>query len=148
MKKEVAVIAWIPLQIVAYILTRFVELMIQKTLISENQWYCIRPPALSFLNVLENVAMIGVFVVVVVGEIILIRHGYGSRKFWKHAVIWYAVYVVPIVGMALWKGAIFNVLGDPVVISFTVATCLYPVMALLGLMLVMTISRRMKKQMR
>lgn len=148
MKKIIAIIAWIPLQIVAYIATRAIKLMMQKALISENQWYCSRPPVLSFLGVMENVIMIGVFVMIVVGEVLLIRHGYDNKKFWKHSAIWYAAYVVLIVGMTIWEGIAFDVLSDPVVISLTIASCLYPVVALLGLMLVMTISRRMKKQMR
>ncbi len=115
---------------------------------SENQWYCSRPPVLSFLGIMENIIMIGAFVMIVAGEVLLIRHGYDNKKFWKHSAIWYAAYVVLIVGMTIWEGIAFDVLSDPVVISLTIATCLYPVVALLGLILVMTITRRIKKMIR
>jgi hypothetical protein len=145
MEKKVSIIAWIPLQIVAYIVARFVELTVQKALMPESQWYCVRPPVLSFLGIMENIIMIGAFVMIVVGEVLLIRHGYDNKKFWKHSAIWYAVYVVLIVGMTIWEGIAFDVLSDPVVISLTIAICLYPVIALLELMIVMMVARWSKK---
>ncbi|MBP5340779.1 MAG: hypothetical protein J6Y52_00220 [Bacteroidales bacterium] len=118
-----------------------------ETLMPKNQWYCIKPPVLSFLGVMENIVLIAVFAVVVVGEVILIRHEYGSKKFWKHTAIWYAVYVVLIVGMTIGEGINFNVLGDPLIIPLTIAICLYPVIALLELMLVISIARWVKNLM-
>ena len=144
-EKKVSIIAWIPLQVVAYVVARAVKLMMQKALIPENQWYCARPSVLSFLGIMESIIMIGAFVVMVAGEVLLIRYGYGSKKFWKRAAIWYAVYVVLIVGMTIWKGITFDVLSDPVVISLTIASCLYPVVALFGLMLIMAKTKRIKK---
>lgn len=146
-EKKVSVIAWIPLQIVAYFVVRFVEPIMMETLMPKNQWYCIKPPVLSFLGVMENIVLIAAFAVVVVGEVLLIRHEYGSKKFWKYFAIWYAVYVVLIVGMTIGEGINFNVLGDPLIIPLTIAICLYPVIALLGLILVMAITRWVNKLM-
>ncbi len=72
--------------------------------------------------------------VTIVGAVIIFRHQYGSRKFWWHCGIWYAVYLL------LTMSAIISVANDwgemwnHSFVLISTMNCLYPPLVLLGLM--------------
>ena len=149
-EKVIARASWIPLLIVAVALLISFLLGIDLLKLFFPDFYLPHwhhnEPASSFFNAMGYIVLFGAFLVAVVGEIILIRHGYGSKKFWKHTTIWYAVFVVLTVGITILEGMNYNQLTDTPIIPLTIAICLYPVIALLELMLVMSIARWVKKQ--
>ena len=147
-EKKVSIIAWIPIVVVSLKLS--IVLGIESLGIFSPDFYLPHwlqiEQASSFFDAMVNIVLAGAIIVALVGEIIHVRHGYGSKKFWKHSAIWYAVYVVLIVGMTILVGMNFNVLKEPPIIPLIIATCLYPAIALLGLMLVVAITRCIKKK--
>ena len=146
--KLIACISWIPLLIVAFQLSLMCSIDVIRLLHPDfymPHWCPVGSDASSFSDSMGYTILFEAILAAILGEIILIRHGYGTKRFWKHSSIWYAVYVVLTVGIIILAGMNFNVLSDPPIIPLTIAICLYPVIALLELMLVMAITRSIKK---
>lgn len=146
--KLIACISWIPLLIVAFQLSLMCSIDVIRLLHPDfymPHWCPVGSDASSFSDSMGYTILFEAILAAILGEIILIRHGYGTKRFWKHLSIWYAVYVVLTVGIIILAGMNFNVLSDPPIIPLTIAICLYPVIALLELMLVMAITRSIKK---
>ncbi len=116
-EKVIARASWIPLLIVAVALLISFLLGIDLLRLFFPDFYLPHwhhnEPASSFFNAMGYIVLFGAFLVAVVGEIILIRHGYGSKKFWKHTTIWYAVFVVLTVGITILEGMNYNQLIAP-----------------------------------
>lgn len=146
-EKKIACVSWIPLLIVAVILSFMLGVDLLRLFFPDfylPHWHQ-NEPDFSFFNTIGYLVLVSALMFAVVGETILIRHGYGCKKFWKHFAIWYAIFVVLTVGLTILEGMKLSILGDPPIIPFTIAICLYPVIALLELMLVVAIARRITK---
>lgn len=145
MEKKVSTIAWIPLQLVALMAVGYIEGLLLKLTKSEGALWPYGIAAFNFSLATFIMLVIASTAVAIVGWIILFRHEYGSKKFWKHCGVWYVVYLALTIGIIIYEGYDWGILGRYYYISFAVSICLYPVVALLCLMLVMAIAAGIKK---
>lgn len=145
MEKKVGIIAWIPLQIVAFIMVCLINGGLLKLFRHyDPDFFFYWGNGLSGLEFsIAALLMLGVgaFVVMIVGGIILLRHEYGSKKFWIHCGVWYAVYLVLAIGVIVYEASDCGIRGDYPVTALGIAIGLYPIIVLLVLMAVVTIAR-------
>jgi hypothetical protein len=151
-EKIISIIAWILFQFVALHLVWLID----NTLVS---LFC--PPkelkysgggALSnqtFLIATGSVLTAAAIMIAVVVCVIIARYGYGDKCFWGQCRRWYVVYWLLSLVAFTFQGFSWNTLFVLWYLpSAFIAICLYPVISMLGLMLVMTITRRIKKMIR
>ena len=86
--------------------------------------------------------MIGV---TIVGAVIIFRHQYGSRKFWMHCGIWYAVYLLMTMGVIIYMANDWGQMWKHSFVMISTMNCLYPPLVLLGLMLAVWLRRLLIK---
>ena len=145
-EKIVGLIAWIPISLVALLVApMFVVDLLRFFYTPVDYPGFINPSDASFINAMGYIVLFAAAVMTIAGEVILARHGYGTKKFWKHYAIWSAAYVVFLIGITILEGSIFNTLSDPPIIPFTIAFCLYPGIALLFFVAFIAAVRGIKK---
>ena len=145
-EKIVGLIAWIPISIVALFGASMLGADLLHLLYSPSDYPdFVSHTEADFINAMGYIVLFAAAVMTIVGEVILARHGYGNKKFWKHYAIWYAAYAVFLIGMTILEGSIFNTLSDPPTIPFAITFCLYPGIALLLLMAVIAAARGIAK---
>ena len=136
-------VTWLLLQFVAFNLSCLInDGLLHLFLNPEDLWFWGGMSRMNFdlasLILLGNEAL----VVAVVGCVVLFRNEYGSKKFWKHCAVWYAIYLLLTILIILYEskdwGLSFN---DTPVFVLTVAISLYPLVALSGLMVVITVAK-------
>ena len=83
--------------------------------------------------------------VTIVGAVIIFRHQYGSRKFWWHCGIWYAVYLQLTMSVIVLGAMDWGQLWNHCFVMISTMNCLYPPLVLLGLMSAVWLWRLLKK---
>ncbi len=141
--KTIACIAWIPIQIVAYY---SVNIIYAYSMLTYSGLGCYTSIPLHITPYYTFTIPILIFVII--GGVLVFSNEYGSRKFWKKICILYvvhfliiAVFLFPII---LSYGSIIYM--EPRLYA-AIASILFPVFSLLGLMLVMAITRWANKLM-
>jgi hypothetical protein len=148
MEKIVGAIVWIPLQLPAVF-----------AVVCSNFWVAMLPcwpdydygycySASSFVGFYETMAVVflsEIIVVAIVGEVILIRHDFGSEKFKSLFKKWYLVFVVLYMAVVIFVCFTCGIGWSLRVLSQSIVHCLYPVFSLAELMLVIAIARGIKK---
>lgn len=86
--------------------------------------------------------MIGV---TIVGAVIIFRHQYGSRKFWRHCGIWYAVYLLLTMSVIVLMATDWGQMWGHSFVMILTMNCLYPPLVLLGLMSAVLLRRLLIK---
>lgn len=143
-EKIVGLIAWIPLAIVALWMVSMMGIDMLRLFYPQfyfPHWHHIGSTASKFVNTMGYIVLFAAAVMMIAVEVILARHGYGNKKFWKHYAIWYAAYAVFLIGMTILEGSNFDKLSHPPIIPFAIALCLYPGIALLLMLAVVAAVR-------
>ena len=141
--KKVSLISWIPLQLVAFV--SWIPIMWLAILLDTfDQWQWSRQP--SFQNALNWLVTADPIVVTVFGFILLVRHEYGSRDFWKHSGIWYAVYSAFHIGFFVSCFFHLDTWQSSCIYAYAISFVIYPVIALLELILVITVAKKVSKK--
>ena len=81
------------------------------------------------------------FAVSLVGAILVVRHGWWSKKLLDHITIWYAVYLVLSLGILIHEGFAWD-LWDVYYVVFTIGNCLYPLIVIAIYIAIVAIARR------
>jgi nitrate reductase NapE component len=139
-KNKVALITWIPLQMILLFASLVIMTYLRRILEVSGELYgrSLRSELIYSYGGLTTLllAMVGV---TIVGFFVLYRYEYGSRKFLVHCAVWYAVYLALTVLVFLYETARWNVEWIAPVTSCFLTVCIYPVMAFFGLKLVIAI---------
>lgn len=148
-EKTVGLITWIPLQIVAFKMVCSINNgLLNLFLHYDPDFFFYWGGGLSGLKFsIAALLLLGVvaFVVMIVGGIIVLRHEYGSKKFWIHCVVWYSVYLVLAIGIIVYEASDWGIRGDYPVTALGIAIGLYPIIVLLELIAVVTIARVIRR---
>ena len=81
----------------------------------------------------------------IVGVVLLLRHNYGTRKYWIHSAVWYAVYLVATMSVIIYMANDWGVKGEYCFVEMSVMNCLYPLLALLLLVAIVAAARGIMK---
>lgn len=144
MEKIVSLMVWIPLQALALFLMFYIldvcSLIDSCGAIDTNF-----DAAISFFLGTVILLVVGVLLVTIVGGIIIVRHKYGSKRFWKHIAVWYAVYLALSTGLIIDDIVCWDIRFLYDYFPFYIVCSLYPVLVLLVLMAVVAIARRIRR---
>ena len=86
--------------------------------------------------------MIGV---TIVGAIIVFRHKVGSRKFWMHSGIWYAVYLILTIGAISCIATDWGQMGQHSFVMISTMNCIFPPLVILILVIAVKVKRLLKR---
>ena len=148
-EKIISIIAWILFQFVALHLVWLIDDTLVSIFCPPEELKYSGGGALSnktFLIATGSVLAAAAIMIAVVVCVIIARYGYGSKSFWGKCSRWYVVYwllsLVAFIFQCFSWNTLFVLWYLP---SAFIAICLYPVISMLGLSLVMTITRNIKK---
>lgn len=148
MEKIVGTIAWIPLQlpaVLAVVCLNFWVAMLPCWPEYDYEWCYSANRFVAFYETMAEVLLLEVIMITVVGEVILIRHGIGSKKFKSLFKTWYVVFVLLYLVAVIIVCFVCGIDWDFRLITQSIVHCLYPILALAELMLVIAIARGIKK---
>ena len=97
--------------------------------------------AISFFLGTAIMLVVGALLVTIVGGVVIIRYEYRCKRFWKHLAVWYAVYLALSIGLVIDDIVCWDIRFLYDYFPFYIACSLYPVLALLVLMVVVAIAR-------
>lgn len=66
----------------------------------------------------------------VVGAILVVRHGWCSKKFFIHTAVWYAAYLAVSFAILIYEGNDWGLLWDDYYVVFTIENCLFPLIVI------------------
>lgn len=66
------------------------------------------------------------FVVSLVGAVLIVRHGWWSKKLLVHTAVWYAIYLVVSLCIIHYEGKDWNILGSDYLKLFAIENSLFP----------------------
>ena len=128
MKKAVSIVAWIPLQLVAY-------LSVDKLFNDVMCYIESFSPRYGYHHRFSSLFTIQFLAFAVIGLLIVFRNEYGSKIFWKHFLLLYIGYHFACSSILLVNCQNFMVMLE------IISTSLFPAFSLLGLMLVVLVTR-------
>lgn len=148
MEKIVGAIAWIPLlllAVLAVVCLNFWVIMLP-CWPEYDYGYCYSANSfVGFYETMAEVLLLEVIMITVVGEVILIRHDFGSERFKSLFKIWYLIFVVAYLVAVIFVCVSFGIGWNLRVLAQSIVHCLYPIFALAELMLVMAAARGIKR---
>lgn len=139
-EKTVDIIVWLVVQLVAAVISCFIASFVAKQTFP-NFWGYGGPPAFKVTLAELQCLFFDMIGTAIVGVVLLLRHKYGTRKFWIHGAVWYAVYLVATMSVIIYKANDWGVMGGYCFVEMSVMNCLYPVIAVLLLMAVIAAVR-------
>ncbi|MBO4751260.1 MAG: hypothetical protein J5526_00725 [Bacteroidales bacterium] len=135
MKKEkiVEAVAWIGMQFVALVVfilfyEGLAHLLLRPRWLHGGISYFVFSVTTTYMIIIEAL------IIAVVGLVLLRRHGYGSKKFWKHFWIWYGVFLALHWGIMIIEGFDCDLFWWPPFYVFAFVNSCYPGIVLLCLM--------------
>ena len=138
------IIGWILMQPVAALISGFIAGSVAK-LLFPNFWGYAFPSGMKVAFAEFECLFFDIVGVGIIGAILVIRHGYGTVKFWKHSVIWYFVFFVATMSVIIYMAYDWGVLEDYCFVEMVIMNDLYPICVLLELMAVVWLMRLLKK---
>lgn len=148
MEKIVGAIAWIPLQlpaVLAVVCLNFCVTMLPCWPEYDYEWCYSANRFVAFYETMAEVLVFEIIMIAIVGEVVLIRHDYGSDRFKILFKIWYLIFVVLYIVAVIVVCIVCGISWDFRLLTQSIGHCLYPILALAELMFVIAIARGIKK---
>ena len=140
-KKTLAIFfAWLLMQLGAAVISCYIASCVAKQMFP-NFWGYWGPSGMKVAFAELECLLFDMISTSIVGVVLLWRHKYGTRKYWIHGAVWYAVYLVATMSVIIYMANDWGVKGEYCFVEMSVMNCLYPVIAVLLLMAVIAAVR-------
>ena len=133
---KICIIAWLPICVITFVVFATLISMLSSCVYHSGRTAMIFSTSISLMLQIETLA------IAIVGNIVFVSHEYGSKLFWKRSAIWYAVYLVLTIGIMIYEGIDWDLFLDSPFLFFVLLNCLYPIVAMLELVLVIKVAGR------
>lgn len=126
----VLILQLLVLHIVALCILWMINAPLQRLIVQDPFEFCFGG-GLSFSMGVFIMQMYEMFAVSLVGAVLIVRHGWWSKKLFVHAAVWYAVYLVVSLCIIYYEGKDWNILWSDYLKLFAIENSMFPLIVII-----------------